>query len=577
MISDKSGLASRLSWVLAATEQVLEQTRGVFTEYVEHGEQASLVSTLAHSRDVLGILDLLAAEGACMLGRELVLLLEALEQDAVIDKEAAAMVWVCSLLQLADYLRHLSEGYADLPVIILPVLNDLRAARRAELLAEHLVFLPNDERVARPVSAQPPALRLSAEKRSETLQQLRLYMQRALLGWFNDQQPVAHLQVCYKVAKRMVVLHEAERTRTFWWVSAALFQGLAQEKLESSKVLKALMGHMEREIRQCSELGADAYEQALSDERIKNLLYYVGLAERGASEVDAVKDAYHLDLYLPWGSKLEELRRYYALPGRTLWQPVAASLQAELATLMSNTQELHDLAAPGNLLKETAKRTRSVGQTLCMLGLATAAELTLAQADAQQAMTYQMSKIASETLIAMRAHYLKLEQVVVEYAETGQDQSAAVFAADAGVTAHIAAHTVVSELLLEMTETQAELASLSQRVTETYAVNVAAERLLQFEGALDLLDCPHLMLLARGARQYIQQDLLSSQQRQATIAGLSCLADIIIVLEAALSCLERQEDYLPLLSAAHAQLVALDQFSATKLVSEQDMAQYNWH
>ena len=78
----------------------------------------------------------------------------------------------------------------------------------------------------------------------------------------------------------------------------------------SSVAAKSLMGRMEREIRHFSDLGEEAYEQALPDELIKNLLYYVGLAERGGDELNAVKDAYHLDLYLPQGETLEELRQY---------------------------------------------------------------------------------------------------------------------------------------------------------------------------------------------------------------------------------------------------------------------------
>ena len=73
MISDKSGLASRLGWVLEETEQTLERTRQVFAEYVERGDEASLDAALEYSRETLGILDLLEAEGAYMLDRELVL------------------------------------------------------------------------------------------------------------------------------------------------------------------------------------------------------------------------------------------------------------------------------------------------------------------------------------------------------------------------------------------------------------------------------------------------------------------------------------------------------------------------
>lgn len=569
MISDKSGLASRLGWVLEETEQTLESTRQVFAEYIERGDEASLEAALEYSRETLGILDILEAEGAYMLERELVLLMDAIREGKVDDKDAAAMSCANGLLQLSDYLKHLHEGYADLPVIILPMLNDLRAARKAELLSEHLVFLPGDGVISQQMSHKKQ-VRLPAEKRADVLKRLRFYLQKALLGWFNGQRPEFHLQASRKVANHMLTLHQTERTRSLWWVTAGLLQGLEENKLESSTAVKALMGRMEREIRRFNDLGAEAYEQTLPDELIKNLLYYVGLAERGGQELNAVKDAYQLDLYLPQGETLEELRQYYALPGRELWQSVAGSLQDELNVLMANTEELRDLGAPGNLLSETAKRTRSVGQALSMLGLAKAAELTLAQADQQQNMVGQTKKLSTEALLAMSGHYIKLEKVLTEYAETGFDRTPEVFSSDGEIPDHAASREVVRAMLSDVSKVQAEIAVFNRQPAEVASAETAAGLLRNLDGTLEMLEYRELQPLARGAQRYLQLDLLHSQ-RPPRPQEMDCLADIVTLLDAALSCIERQEDYLPLLSTGYDKLAALDRFSNIDLLAELDI------
>lgn len=569
MISDKSGLASRLGWVLEDTEHTLERTRQVFAEYVERGDEASLEAALEYSRETLGILDLLEAEGAYMLDRELVLLMDAIREGKVDDKDAAAMSCANGLLQLSDYLRHLHEGYADLPVIILPMLNDLRAVRKAELLSEHLVFLPNDGAISQQMSHKQQ-VELPAEKRADVLKRLRFYMQKALLGWFSDQRPEFHLQASRKVANHMLALHKTERTRSLWWVTAGLLQGLEEKKLESSVAIKSLMGRMEREIRRFNDLGSEAYEQTLPDELVKNLLYYVGLAERGGKELNAVKDAYQLDLYLPQGETLEELRQYYALPGRELWQSVAGSLQEELNVLMANTEELRDLGAPGNLLAETAKRTRSVGQALGMLGLTKAAELTAAQADEQHSLVGQTKKLAPETLTSMSEHYIKLDKVLTEYAETGFDLTQEVFAAEGEIADHAAGREVVRAMSSDISKVQAEIAVFSRQPTEVASAETAADLLRNLDGTLEMLDYRELQPFARGAQRYLQLDLLHSQ-RPPRPQEMDCLADVVTLLDAALSCVERQEDYLPLLSTGYDKLTELDRLSKIDLLAELDM------
>ncbi|MFM2319212.1 MAG: hypothetical protein RLZZ215_1833, partial [Pseudomonadota bacterium] len=373
MISDKSSLASRLGWVLGETEKLLSETRQSFSQYEGDTAVNHLELAINKARHVLGVLDILDTEGAYMLGREVVLLMEAIRQEKVKNWQEACSVTADGLLQLSEYLKHLRDGYADLPVIVLPMLNNLRAAREAELLSEHLVFLPAEGVVTNAQIGTDKYVALSADKLDQATKRLRFYMQKALLGWYNNDRPAFHLQAARKVAANMLTLHEKERLRALWWVTGGLLQALEEKKLEDSAAVKLLMGRMEREIRRFGDLQETAYNDSMPDELLKNLLYYVGLAEESEGTLGAVKAAYHLDLYLPKGGTLQELRTYYTKPGRELWQAVSSSLQEELALLMSQVESLGQREHPTALLSDVAKRTGSLAQTLGMLGLGTVA------------------------------------------------------------------------------------------------------------------------------------------------------------------------------------------------------------
>ena len=46
-------------------------------------------------------------------------------------------------LQLPDYLERIKAGSPDVPLVLLPLLNDLRATRGESLLSEAVLFVPD--------------------------------------------------------------------------------------------------------------------------------------------------------------------------------------------------------------------------------------------------------------------------------------------------------------------------------------------------------------------------------------------------------------------------------------------------
>lgn len=573
MISDKSSLASRLGWVLDETEKLLNETRQAFSTYVNETAVSSLESALGKNRDVLGILDLLEAEGAYMLCREIVLLMDAIRQEKVKNWQDACSTCADGLLQLSEYLKHLHDGYADLPVIVLPMLNNLRAARDAELLSEHLVFLPAEGAVTNEQIGTDKFMNLPADKMEQATRRLRFYLQKALLGWFNNDRPIFHLQAARKVASNMLILHEKERLRALWWVTGALLQALEEGKLEHSIAVKMLMGRMEREVRRFGDLQEEAYNQTLPDELLKNLLYYVGLAESGTDALGAVKEAYHLDLYLPKGETLQELRTYYTMPGRELWQAVSASMQDELALLMSQVEGLAQREHPASLLSEVSKRTHSMSQALGMLGLGKAAELTNALAEAQQVEVAADTRLNSRFLNQMSEHYLKLESVLREYAETGYDRTDDIFfnagenTADKGAT-----REVVRTMLVSLARAQAEMAAFHQEPGAFGHLEEVVKILRNIGGTLDVLGHQEIQPLALGVKLYLMKDLQVGK-RQPASQEIHCVADIMTLLEAALSCISQNEDHLPLLPVGFDKLRELDNYTQLDLAGESSISE----
>ena len=572
MISDKSSLASRIGWIIKDTEKAIEEARQTFGRYSETTEKSELSASRECCRQLNGTLEMLDASGVSMLSREMVNLLDALIQGRVENLRAAQDAVAEGLLQLSEYLKHLQDGYADLPMIVLPTLNNLRAARDAELLSEHLIFLPEDAHASDELIGTDEYVALPLERLQQVSTKLRFFLQKALLGWFRDEQPQRMLQAVGKVTDNMIKLNQAQRLRSLWWVASALADALAHQRLEHGVAVKMLMGRLEREIRRFGELGETAYGKGLADELIKNLLYYVGLAENGAPITNKVKAAYHLDLYLPQGETLDELRHYYTSPGREMWRAVANSVTEELRSLQGVLDAMQDKERQPELLSKLVDRTDNLASTLAMLGLGRAADLTTELVTDLRSRLAEGDEQDLEAILHISTHYVRLEKVLAEYAETGQDLTDSLFnqGGDSENQDPASERSLLRTTLTELSKAQSRMVAFYKEGWAFVCLEEVATSLESISGALTVTDSTELLPLVNTALRYVREDLLV-HKREPSPEELSTFADILTLFEASVSARLHHEDYLSLLPTGFAKLRELDYCSDLDLLDGVDL------
>lgn len=570
MISDKSSLASRLGWIMGDTEQAIGRAREAFERYSESADRSELSASRETCRQLKGVLEVLGANGAHMLCQEIVNLLDALIQERVDNLSAARDAVAEGLLQLSEYLRHLQEGYADLPVIVLPTLNNLRAARDVELLSEHLVFLPEGGHAGNDLIGTDEYVSLPLPKLQQVSAKLRFFLQKALLGWFRSDEPQRMLQAAGKVADNMIRLNHKQRLRALWWISSGLAEALASNRLEHGVAVKMLMGRLEREIRHFGELGEERYDRNLSDELIKNLLYYIGLADSGAPITDRVKAAYHLDLYLPQGETLAELRQYYTTPGRDLWRAVSASVTDELRSLQGILEGMQDQERQAELLGKLADKSESLASTLAMLGLGRAAELTTGVVDDLKARLDSGETQEFDDILHISTHYARLEKILAEYAETGQDLTDSIFNQDGEMLDPSGERSLLRSALTELGKAQSRMVAFYKEGWAFTSLEEVIAALESISGALKMVDSEELQPLVDTALRYVREDLLA-QKREPSQEELSTFADILTLFEASVSARLQNEDYLSLLPTGFDKLRELDRFSSLDLLADVDL------
>src|SRR5690606_32734673 len=88
---------------------------------------------------------------------------------------------------LPDYLERLQSGHKDIPIVLLPLLNELRSARGEEGLSESVLFAPD---LDRPLPASvPPAPAATTPGYHGTVAPQLLALREALASWREPEVP----------------------------------------------------------------------------------------------------------------------------------------------------------------------------------------------------------------------------------------------------------------------------------------------------------------------------------------------------------------------------------------------------
>src|SRR5262249_24186513 len=158
-------------------------------------------------------------QGATLLVEELGIVAQTLAQGKLKASQEILDALLRAAMQLPSYIERLLAGGRDIPLILLPLLNDLRAVRGSPLLTQSSLFVLNIGAAHLPLAQQHEA---SGEDVSYVSKRLRPHFQSALLGWLRGESAESNLATMSVVADN---LYEAARvTPVFqlWWVTGAV-------------------------------------------------------------------------------------------------------------------------------------------------------------------------------------------------------------------------------------------------------------------------------------------------------------------------------------------------------------------
>ncbi|MGH8138671.1 MAG: Hpt domain-containing protein [Steroidobacteraceae bacterium] len=350
----------------------LGEARNALENYVEQPDNVNLLERCTQElHQVQGVLRVLEIYGAALLAEEMeqvasYLLATVAERKSQAESLDALMR---AMVQLPSYLERVLAGGRDLALVLLPLLNDLRAVRGSALLSEGTLLLLNlkSDKQAQPLVASPGEPPLTVE---QWARRLRARFQVGLIGWIRGERLEQNLDILAAVAQKLEQIATRQPVFQLWWVTGAVIEALQENGLEGGVSIKRLLGLGDREIRRLYEQGEPRYAQTPAVELLNNLLYYVGRAESSGPRVGAVRASFRLSELLPVDESIEQERENLSAPSVKLMQTVAAAIREDL----SKVKDVLDIfvrrgAGQPRELASQVEMLRKIGDTLGVLGL----------------------------------------------------------------------------------------------------------------------------------------------------------------------------------------------------------------
>ncbi|AKV05385.1 histidine kinase [Pseudomonas fluorescens NCIMB 11764] len=357
-----------LEWVKGEIAETLKVAHQAIETLLDDPQATHALSEcLACIHQVHGSLQMVEFYGAALLAEEMEQLAAALQQNRVSHRDEAIHLLLQAIGQLPIYLDRVQGARRDLPLVVLPLINDLRSARGESLLSETSLFTPQLPELP-PLNEQSLA-RLEPADLPNVLRKLRQMLQMALVGLLREQDDDTHLGYLAKVFSRLEGLCGNAPLSPLWQVASALVEGMRGGSIANSPALRSLFKDADKELKRLLEQGMSAINQPAPPELLKSLLFYIAKAEHPTGQMLTMKDRYGLDDALPDSAMVDEERARLAGPDRDAMRSVLAALCEELVRVKErldlfvrsdrqHTSDLESLLAP----------LRQIADTLAVLG-----------------------------------------------------------------------------------------------------------------------------------------------------------------------------------------------------------------
>jgi len=403
-------------------EQTIRQAESSLERFQENRESGEdLQNCVDFLNQLRGIFVLVELQGGALLCQEAVAVANEVPVGANDDKNILLTTLNSALFVLRRYVEYYHQEREDHPELLLPIINDLREARRESPYPESRFFDLDTSRQSdfcaglalRPFNAD--------DREYETMaRRMRLMLQVALLGILRERNDAVSKKLIARSARGFARLCRGQPMAQMWCLLATVADAMLDRAMVFTKARKRMLMQIERHARDMVYVGRSAAANPVPDSLIRDLVYLLYRSGSANPEVIRILSFYDLTpAEFPDSMREAHTRRLYG-PGADVLKSLSEALQEELNRLKDKLDiiergiepDLAELASIAGALEQLAN-------TLTMLNLTRLAQLARSEAESLRKWEQENRLPDDDELYHLADSVLSIEDAVMQIMTRG--------------------------------------------------------------------------------------------------------------------------------------------------------------
>ena len=524
-----------LDWLIHEIGETLKEARQSLEAFVENPKDTARIRfCLTHIHQVHGSLQMVEFYGAAMLAEEMEKLTQAMINNTVANPAEAQEVLMRAILQFPVYLDQVKATRRDNPLVVLPLLNDLRAVRGESLLTDTKLFVPNLAPAKR-ISGMRLPVTQDNQQFQDMVKKLRQMYQYAAAGFIRGVNPDENLGYLQKVFSRLHKLTQGTARAPLWDICLALAEALQIDAIEISVSIKNLLRQLDKEIKVLAVHGVKALDAFTQDELIKNLLYYVARSGKHApgfppnSHLQRIYQGYQLEAALVEGKEVgDDAQNMLSAPDPEAMRSVVEALKGELDVI----KHALDICLSGgdtrSALSDALPVVKRVADTMAVLGIGELRKQVLEQGAVLEMVVDANSQLSNDQLMSVAGKVIEIEDALDHLAS--QSSQANRSGEEADITLNRAKESVLRESRNGLEHAKDAIIEYIASQWDRAHLQAVPETLREIRGGLEIMPLPRPARILGACARYIEEQLLQ-QDEVPQWNNLDTLADAITSVE----------------------------------------------
>jgi len=339
MMLEGTNASAAIRWVRQDLDEALQSVRDNLEAFAADQTELKPLRAFQEQLEQLNLTFLtMAQRGASILTDEMIAVGGHMLHNGNANRQESLAALTDAIIVLPSYLDRLQAGHDDLPILLLPTLNELRATYDETLLSEGTLFAPQLDVVISELGGNESSA-LADTEFGPFARRIRNQYQMALLGWLKEQSKPDLLKPLQEVCSTLHTRLTRNSLRRLWWIAEMTIAGFRDGAVDNDLPLRRLFARLDLTLKAMTEGGQAGPAEDAITALSRALLFHAAQAQTGSNPIETLRKRFKLEELIPDREAL--LRARGAVTGRDaeLFHSIGTAIREEM-NLVKDTLDM---------------------------------------------------------------------------------------------------------------------------------------------------------------------------------------------------------------------------------------------